>query len=328
MCIYYILYSKLVSTKFRILIMDLTLKQIIEKIDNIHYEIDKLDISTNYIKIKSYIIELQNLEKQIGILFMKVSNVINICSNKNSLIKLDKQERSNTSDWTYLNRIVSKYIPSKTIANNIDINVKIVKNIDEIPNVPIYWVENINQFAVHINGVILRGNIGNIYTKKHIQKNVDVNQTIICRNGNACKNLTEEKNGIVKLCKFYHDPMDLLEAFKEKKISLETFTKYKILTRNYINTSWIYTELQHHNKNIMMRHFGSKNTLKHELELMKIDNSNINKIIIDNYRQQTMHDILVIMGLNQCGLLKEYPDLNMRTGFYDNKNSFSLLDTD
>jgi hypothetical protein len=302
--------------------MDLTLNQIIKKVNDIHFQINKLDFSVDTNKIKSHILELQNIEKQISSVFMKVSNIINICSNKSDISKLDKKV-SNDTDWTYLNDISNINIPSKPIASNISINVKVVNQLDEIPNTNMYWVENINQFAVNINGVILRGNIGNIYNKKHIKKNISTNQTIICKYGNNCKNLTDEKNDIVKICKFYHDPVVLLEAFKKNKISAEAFEKYKIQTRNFINTSWIYTEFQNTNKNSTMRHFGSKNTLKHELDLMKMNNPN-NKII-DNYMQQTMHDILVIMGLDKSGLLKNYP--NKENKNYS-KNLFSLVESD
>jgi hypothetical protein len=300
--------------------MDLTLKQIIEKVDDIHFQVNKLDIVINFIKIKAYLSELKNLEKQIGSVYMKVANISQICCNKNNSCTDTKNETYSDNDWTYLNRSITPYSLSKNIANNIDINVTIVKNINEIPNTPLYWVSEINQFAFHINGVILRGNIGNIYNQTHIKSNVSTNQTIICRHHNDCKNLQMNK-----LCKFYHDPNELLNALDKKIITKETFIKYKSLSRNFINTSWLYTDLPHTKKNIMMRHFGSKNTLKHEFDLMKISNSKINEILIDNYRQQTIHDLLVIMGLNQCGLLKEYPDLDMNIGYYDNNNTFSVL---
>ena len=302
--------------------MDLTLKQIIEKVDDIHIQVNKLDIVMNFNKIKAYLLELKNLEKQIGAVYMKVSNISHICCNKkNTCIDVkNTNETYSDNDWTYLNRSNTPYSLSKNIANNIAINVKIVKNINEIPNTPLYWVSELNQFAFHINGVILRGNIGNIYNQTHIKSNISTNQTIICNHRNECKNLQMDK-----VCKFYHDPIELLSALDEKIITKETFIKYKSLSRNFINTSWLYTDLPHHKKNIMMRHFGSKNTLKHEFDLMKISNSKINEMLIDNYRQQTIHDLLVILGLNQCGLLKEYPDLDMRIGFYDNDNTFSVL---
>lgn len=296
--------------------MDLTLKQIIGKIDDIHCQINNLDPTIEYVKIKAYLLELQNIEKKLSSVYLKASNVYKICSNTTK----SEQFNAFNNSWTYLNRVITPFAPSKQISCKIPLNVKIVNNINSIPNTPLYWVENINQFAIHINGVIFRGNVGNIYNQSHIKKNTPTNQTIICKHNNKCKTLLSNK-----LCKCYHDPMDILKLVKKKQITRETYEIYKNTTRNFINTSWLYTEMAYNKKNIMMRHFGSKNTLKHECDLIKIDNSKINEIIIDNYRHQTMHDILVIMGLNQNGLLKEYPDLNMRSRFYDNSNSFSLL---
>ena len=36
----------------------------------------------NFNKIKAYLLELKNLEKQIGAVYMKVSNISHICCNK------------------------------------------------------------------------------------------------------------------------------------------------------------------------------------------------------------------------------------------------------
>jgi len=262
--------------------MDLTLNQLIQKVNKIHSEINKLDADSNRDRLNTCIYDLQNLERQIGVVYMKVSNIL---ANKNNIIK-------------------QEIVSCKNVAHDIPINVKIVNDVSEIPNNPIYWVSNINQFAFHINGVIMRGNIGNIYNQRHIKKNIHVNQTIICKQHNKCKNLIYEKN----ICKFYHDPVELLELLGTGQITDETFKIYKNRNRNFINTSWLYTDLPCNKKNTMMRHFGSKNVLNHEFDLMKIDNSKINENIIDNYKQQTMHDILVIMGLNQCDLLKKYPE--------------------
>jgi hypothetical protein len=62
-----------------------------------------------------------------------------------------------------------------------------------------------------------------------------------------------------------------------------------------------------------MRHFGSRNTLNYECDMIKFNNitnnqKKSNDILNDipsikNFKQQCMHDILVIMGLNQVGLI-------------------------
>ena len=61
-----------------------------------------------------------------------------------------------------------------------------------------------------------------------------------------------------------------------------------------------------------MRHFGSRNTLNYEFDMIKFNNitniqtkSNdiLNDISIKNFKHQCMHDILVVIGLNQAGLI-------------------------
>ena len=308
--------------------MDLTLNQIVERVNNIHSQMDKLNMETHYSQIQQYKSELQSLERNLSAIYMKVSNILGICSNQSNIIKLERQEKLNKCTTK---KSTDKNTTVKNIANNISMKVKTVNHIDEIPSTPIYWIEDINQFVLNINGVILRGNMGNIYNQNHIKKNNDNSQTVICKNGNKCKNLTntqkKSENGSKKdkLCKFYHDPLDLLELLNSNKITMTTFQKYKTQTRNFINTSWVYTDLQYNKKNLMMRHFGSNNTLKHELDLMKIDNSDINETMVKNYKQQTIHDILVLMGLKQCKILKEYINEKYPNEFFDRANTFSIL---
>jgi hypothetical protein len=293
--------------------MDLTLTQIVTKIDHIYTQIKKTN-QCNTREINEKLSELLELEQHVRFVYMKASNISNICNNK--LLINDKQQNSWYSDHIMLTTPHTY----KDIAHNITIPTKQVNDISDVPNTQLYWVKNINQFAIRINGVLFRGNIGNIYNQSHIKKNKPTNQTIICCNANKCKYMLAGK-----LCQFYHDPSDLLILLKTSKISEETYNIYKSHTRNFMNTSWIYTDLQNASNNIMMRHFGSKNTLKHEFDLIKINNSNVNKTIINNYRHQTMHDILVVLGINQCGLIKDYPDLSSRNLFYDKTNSYSVL---
>jgi hypothetical protein len=228
-----------------------------------------------------------------------------------------------SNDWAYLSRKVTSKTVSKPLTSDIPINVKIVNHISDVPNTQLYWVADLNQYVIHINGVIFRGNIGNIYNKNHVKKNKIIHQIAICKHGNSCRSVL---NG--EICKFYHDPMDLFHLMKIKKITTRLFDLYKKLYRNFLNTSWIYTELPRNKHNNLMRHFGSRNTLKHEFDLIKINNVNVNEENIDNFRHQCMHDFLIVLGLNQCGLLKEYPDLDIRKPYYDNTNPFASLSFD
>jgi hypothetical protein len=309
--------------------MDLTLKQYITKSDDIHRKLESVDNLIHFNEMKKYISELESLVKQLQIVSMKITNIHNICKNKYKQRLLAFKQKINTididvkpgaNDWAYINRSINKNSITHMLAPDINVNIKTVKSLDEIPNTPMYWVSDIQQFAMHLNGVIFRGNIGNIYDKHNIQTNSNINQTIICSYGNSCQKILHGEP-----CKFYHDPVDLHKVMTEKKISRETYFAYCNKHRNFVNTSWVYTDIQHNQKNKSMRHFGSRNTLNHEFNLMRLNNSNSNEINISNYRHQCMHDILVIFGLNQCGLLKDYPDIDIQTGFYDKSNVFTNL---
>jgi hypothetical protein len=309
--------------------MDLTLQQYIAKSDDLHRKLNGVDNLLHFLEMKKYISELESMVKQLQTVSMKITNIHNICKNKYKQRLLTFKQKINTpdidviptaADWTYINRSINKNSDNHCIAPNININIKTVKSLDEIPNTPIYWVSDINQFAVHLNGVMFRGNIGNIYDKHHIQSNVNINQTIICQHGNVCRKLLQGG-----LCKFYHDPIELRQILSDGKIDQETYLAYCHKYRNFVNTSWMYTDIQHNQKNKSMRHFGSRNTLKHEFDLIHLNNSKSTDVHISNFRHQCMHDILVIFGLNQCGLLKDYPDINMQPHFSDQSNIFTHL---
>jgi hypothetical protein len=309
--------------------MDLTLQQYISKSDDIHCKLEGVDNLIQFLEMKKYISELESMVKQLQTVSIKIANIHNICKNKYKQRLLVFKKKINTldidvapgaKDWTYINRNINKKSITHSITPDININIKKVKSLDEIPNTPIYWVSDINQFAIQLNGVIFRGNIGNIYNKRNIQTNSNINQTIICMHGNACQKLLHNEP-----CKFYHDPVELQHVLVEKKISKETYLSYCNKHRNFVNTSWMYSNIQCNQKNKSMRHFGSRNMLKHEFNLMQINNSRSTDIDISNFRQQCMHDILVIFGLNQCGLLKDYPDINMQPHFYDESNMFTHL---
>ena len=290
--------------------MNLTLKQLIDKSDEIHLQFDNLEFDERSKLIK----ELHLLSNQLHSVLFKVSNIYNICNNKqksitkNYIKKDELKDELNKDDW----KCISRATPNKNLTDCIKINVKIVKDISEVPNTSLYWVENINQFAMQLNGVIFRGSVGNIYNLAHPASHSAqhsyqptsqptsqqlAKQTSICKYGNSCINIL---NG--KPCNFYHDPLELISLLKTEKIKTETYNLYTSKQRNFINTSWIYTEFPHKETNKNMRHFGSKDILNHDFELMQLK-SNVNEIL--NYRHQCIHDILVIMGLNQYGLIKD-----------------------
>ena len=290
--------------------MDLTLKQIIKKVDLISCNVSKLNNIINQNEIKKYLIELNNILNQVQIVSAKTLNIYNICKNTYMIptlihsLKLNNDTNNSDQIFKQFPNDNSANTIYKQLTHDIPIYVKIVDNIKDIPFTPLYWVNQTNQFAININGVILRGSVGNIYDKTYIQSNKIINQVVICKKNNLCQNVLNNE-----ICKFYHDPEDLLKLVNLNKMSIELFNKYKTLNRNYLNTDWIYTNRY----NNSMRHFGSRNTLNYECDMIKFNNitnnqKKSNDILNDipsikNFKQQCMHDILVIMGLNQVGLI-------------------------
>jgi hypothetical protein len=152
------------------------------------------------------------------------------------------------------------------------------------------WMEELGQYSININNMILRGNIGDIYDKKIINKgNIHTHQVVICVHRNDCRNVLAQK-----YCKYYHDPMELLQLKRQNKISNEYFQSMIKLKRNFSNTAWLYAPNNFINRNL--RCVGSAATLDNDVSILMLNNDKQN--IIENYKQQVMHDILVLLVLN------------------------------
>ena len=136
------------------------------------------------------------------------------------------------------------------------------KNIDSIVNTPIYFIKNTNEYALKINGNVIRGNIGNVYkhndTKKKIHK---------CRKSNCDQKFFNRE------CNYFH----------------------KNDNRNYAYYSW-----NHINGNKMnstkfdkenTRFLGSLDTLHTDLAYTDINEKELRN-------SQLMHDILIYNILN------------------------------
>jgi hypothetical protein len=207
------------------------------------------------------------------------------------------------------------------------VNIITINNIDELPNTHLYYISDINQYAIKINNIIYRGNIGNIYNKDDINNNKinsscksespinieKTNQILYCKYGNSCNNLLKKK----EICNFYHDPCDINILYKKKIIDLHKFNMYKTTYKNFINTNWLYVNSIKNNKNKNMRHFGSKNNLINDIRILKLNNnfntipetSDVNDVedpnilSVKNFKSQLIHDILVLDELKKNNLI-------------------------
>ena len=287
--------------------MDMSLRELVHACDEIHRKIDSVNPSSFYIndvEVKKDMSKLIDIYEKIRSINLKVANIYNICNNKCKTITHDYNTKTKKiASWGESNKKLTTgdVLTNKPLTDDISVNVKVVNDISEVPNIPLYWVSNINQYAIHVNGIMFRGNIGNIYNKTTIRAGMPTNQTIICNRGNNCRNILNGSG-----CSFYHDQQELLQLHVNGRISGEFFEICKKKYRNFFNTSWICTEMSRNKKNKSMRHFGSRNMLKYELDIMKISDSKSVEISFNNFRQQCMHDILIVIALNQCNALKEH----------------------
>jgi hypothetical protein len=297
--------------------MNITLRQYIEKADKIHNDMVNNPKIVNTKTTTNQLYELESYVKQIQTVSLRIAKIYNVCKKRcdHSVVLGTKLVMKNVdpfpgkNSWSYVSRIPDA--DSHSLAPNILINVKEVDTCDDIPNTPLYWVKSLNQFASHINGVILRGNIGNIYVR-NVRNGKFGPHVKNCKHVNVCNYLLSGKR-----CKFYHDPNDVLRLFETGKISQETLNLYKNTHKNFTNISWLYTDDVEKKNNKMMRFVGSRNTLQNELQV----NYRSDSEWVANYQSQVFHDFLVLMAINQHGLIKDHPNVQMVSEDYTGKDT-------
>ena len=168
----------------------------------------------------------------------------------------------------------------KEVINNIVIPVKIVDLPKDLPVNYLYYVKSLNQYAININGIIIKGNLGNIV-------NYTDNYSARCEYGIYCKSFKNKKE-----CNYYHDPEDYIHH----KLSVPN------IVRNYTVGSWIYCN-KNKCKTYYTRHIGSKDKLLTDLTTLK-KSQYIEEVSIRE--GQLIHDLLIYLILNQEGLLEKY----------------------
>jgi len=283
--------------------MNFSLTQILQIADEIH---GKVFDEENSITVSDHINSIHQLRayiEQIKSITQRIETIHHTCLNKIKKYvdkrKLDANNTDRMRTAASVEGVISRFSAEKPargcptgyttidIVPNIKINVKVVSDINMIPNVNLYWVNG--QFAIRINNMIINGNIGNIYNKEGINKIMKVKNVDKCSFGSECKRLTENKE-----CPFYHDPGD-----KDQNSDCD----HKQFIRNYVNSSWIHSAGSLNKKNKHIRHIGSRDSLNHDIDkILRYDRQIIDDEI-DMRVNQTMHDILVLMALKDRGAI-------------------------
>lgn len=265
--------------------MDKTLREYLAEADKLHKEITEENGFLNAEKTKNALSELSDKIHSIQSVSHRIAKIYNACKNKytygcSSYKKLTTEEKDpypEKDDWVKLANEHSLNI--RCLVPGIKVNVNVVKTEDDIPNTPLYWIESLGQFGTRINGVLLRGNIGNIQTTP-IRS---------CSKGINCPFLRKGK-----YCKYYHDIRDVKSVREVTEIPEDTYLMYS-KPRNYLNVSWLYTKGLKTQKNKNMRFFGSRNTLKTDIQIESIENKTD---WIGLQRDQTFHDLLVSIAVD------------------------------
>jgi hypothetical protein len=151
---------------------------------------------------------------------------------------------------------------TREVAPGIALPVVAVATEDFIPDSPLYYIRSSDEFAVRINGSLIRGRIRDFSSGA---------SSVKCRRGASCR---EEG------CQWGH-PTDRTEDGRSR--ALVTWSP----------GSWIYTDRALEKKNLHMRHIGSRNSLLPDIQAAT-------RSEMADRAQQTAHDLLVQLAIEHA----------------------------
>jgi hypothetical protein len=279
--------------------MDTVLRDYLKLADHYHEFVDKYAVALNIAKLEEMVKNLQVGIKTIQSVAKRmadVSNVINHMLNykKANKPKLKEEAKKNKNaldpyptenDHAVLRVLYPLPEENKDIIENISIPVRMVQKLADIPINHLYYIKELKQYAININGVVIKGNLANI-------TNYQSECSARCDYGTECKGF---KTGIP--CKYYHDPEDYL------KLNLPI----PDITRNFTVGSFIYSQTRKP-KTYFTRHIGSYNNLVQDLQNLKTVQY---REEISNREGQLIHDLLIYNILHSKGLLIRYPHFDI-----------------
>jgi len=262
--------------------MDRTLRDYLNHADECHEQLEKYFAGLTSKQVEDKILEMQANIKTIQAVAYQIANISNIASR--ALSKRSKYVHKfidplpNENDCGVLRSMYP--IESKELVDGIQIPVKTIDSAKDIPIAHIYYVNDIKQYAINIEGIVIKGNLGNIV-------NYQIENSVRCEYGIECKSF--KKN--IK-CKYYHDPEDYIKCNMQVPDN----------TKNFTVGSWIYSKTKTP-RTYFARHIGSKDNLIHDLNTIKRVQY---REEIANREGQLIHDLLIYLVLNSKGLLERY----------------------
>lgn len=273
--------------------MNSTLRDYLKLADETHEYLDKFCVALSQESLESKILELQAAVKNIQSVAKRIADISNIATR--ILNRKKAAKRTTAAKTSKHGKLIDPYptefdhatlrtlYPEKDIeiVNNIHIPIKVAESLADIPVTNLYYVPKLNQFALNVNGVILKGNLGNLV-------DYQTENSARCEYGVECKSFVKKTK-----CPYYHDPED----FIKHNLPVPDYT------RSFTIGSWLYSK-NRNPRTYFTRHLGSKDRLVYDLHNLK---SVQYREEISNREGQLIHDLLIYMILNSKGLLERYP---------------------
>ncbi len=273
--------------------MDITLRQYLESAEEIHNYIEKSGLVASAEIMQSKVIQLQKSIRNIQTVAKRMADIANMTTqiikyrDKKHTCVINKQLKPidpypGENDHVTLRIKHVKPDESQELIPGAKFPVKFVEKAIDIPVGNLYYVTTLQQYAININGIIIKGNLANIgdYKKE---------KTAVCDYGTECKQFKEGKE-----CGFYHNPEDYIS---------NGLTIPHDHVRNFTVGSWLYSET-YKKSNYYARHVGGLNTLERDLTMLKKIQY---KEEINTREGQLIHDLIIYFILHNKGFLCKYP---------------------
>lgn len=291
--------------------MDITLRDYLAAADSIQNNVIKAnmraeDLSRDMISLRTGIKMIQAVAKKMADVSNMIQQVIDYSNHQYT--RIDPYPRSDS-------HAVVRYLypeeerPVSYTHANIKLNVKSVRDTPDIPTSALYYIKDLDQFAININGVVIKGNVGNV-------ADYGSERTAWCEYGTCCKAFQNAIQGRSAdksadksakesarpksnfACHYYHPPEDYIRAGAP-------IEKYHEAHRNFTAGSWITANTLNAKKQSkhFMRHIGSLDTLASDLHTMQKRQYHDE---VATREDQLIHDLLIYMILIRNGYVERY----------------------
>ena len=260
--------------------MDITLREYLTTADQIHDYVDRTGVILPSQTLEEKILQLQTAVKNIQAIAKRIADVSNVC---NQILLYRKRQGTYLDPYPSENDHVvlrTKYPAESVSLVGFDLPCTVVETAADIPVSSLYYIKQLGQFALNVNGVVIRGSLGNVVERS-------AENSARCEYGTECKSLL--RNGT---CKYYHDPTEYLKVGKP----------IADVTRNFTVGSWLYCSNSKPSR-YYTRHVGSRDTL--QADLTRLKKSQYRDEIFTR-EGQLAHDLLVYLILNNAGLCERY----------------------